>query len=113
MADRIVDGFRRISSPPNSVGEYNLREKFNVYAGPVVGVLAPITLTRYLFPLETHNILESAAYWACAAALSLPLQLPSFVSLTVMGKVGANELAAKRLQKESQLSELASPEESK
>ncbi|GEM_PF-5177262 len=88
---------------------YNLREKFNTYAGMAMGVLAQIAVFRYIgFPSKTDSLTLECIAWATSTVANLyPLKrkegsrLPIAVYGALIGAVigvrSANKLRRKRI----------------
>lgn len=82
-------------------GELNLREKTNIYAGAILGLLGPIVATRYLcFGFSSEKTLgEEALKWISSLVLapSLAIGLPSGIFL---GYRSAKSLKSAREEEE-------------
>ena len=74
---------------------YNLRARANIYAGTLMGALAPITFVRYTGFPKSENLKEEAMYWVGAAVSSIPLSVVGAFFGLIMGdhsKTGINTM---------------------
>lgn len=88
--------------------EYALREKFNLYTGPIMGFLYPTAAMRYTINNDLGNgsILSEIGAWTASAimyASIFPVSIGSTVAGLVAGKLSADDLRNKRLKKQSKI----------
>ncbi|MBU0466736.1 MAG: hypothetical protein KJ718_03325 [Nanoarchaeota archaeon] len=109
--------------------EYNRRERINIYAGAVLGAVAPLLAIRYILfggmtQGETEGLAPEFVKWGltlavnCVTCLKAPcLPVPAYTAMggAVVGTVEANKLqkgrfereSAEEREQESQLAEIA------
>lgn len=95
---------------------YNARERTYVYAGTIVGALAPIVGARFLMP-SADNWMQEVLYWGGAVFLQASTMLvephfpiPSYTGAAgaLAGTMAASHSRNKRFEKERSLERIAS-----
>lgn len=88
---------------------YNLRGRFNLYAGLVVGALLPIVAARYtIFNDSPEGALGEVLAWSGAACANLLFAPAGALAGLAVGKMIAEDLCKGRLarQEESKLKDI-------
>ena len=76
---------------------FNLRERLNVYAGMIEGLLSPIIFTRYFaLPLESESPSAEALKWV----VSLPAVILSPITLAAGTALGVGSAITERMVRE-------------
>lgn len=88
------------------VENYSLRERFNVYAGAIEGLLLAPTIMYFAID-PAFEMEKNAPLWVkfakggLATLLSIPFIPASFLTGTMVGIKTANKLKKKRLEREA------------
>lgn len=100
---------------------YNLRERANIYAGTIMGALAPIVALRYMLTIPTageHAVISEGAAWGVSALSNAATSIVCYgfpllyttVAGAMMGSTGAYKLKQKRIENERRIQKESSIE---
>ena len=83
---------------------YNARERLNIYAGVLVGLVTPISVIRYGIFSNPSGVLGEVVAWGCSTLLSFPVtiypwSLPGCGAM--LGILEAERLREKRIFKQT------------
>ncbi len=86
---------------------YNLRERINLYAGTIMGGVAPAIFLRYVWAsgIEGDSWQAELFRWGISVVGAVPFTLNSTSAGAITGYFSANSLKRKRFEKERELEE--------